>query len=218
MFAFVETVIFTGAEYIDLIDTGLDKIESECKTNKYNYSCLIAHSAGATAIIEMYNKRISDRKKLRFSASVLFAPYLCDEFVTYIKNFYKHRYFTPETPDEEFNNKAIGISSPHEPRPDGKFTYISVLPNIFDDVKQSEFKPELMDRYNIPITLVAGGRDRKSPPEELRKKYNILKNRNKMQKNKEKNARKSKNRRSICPMTDACVKLSFLILEKSSER
>ena len=165
----------TFAEYIDLIDTGLDRIESECKANKYTYSCLIGHSVGATGIFEIYNKRINDRKKLRFSASVLFAPYLCDEFVTYIKNFYKHRYFTPEIPDEEFNNKAIGISSPHEPRPDGKFTYISVLPNIFDDVKQSEFKPELMDRYNIPITLVAGGRDRKSPPEELRKKYNILK-------------------------------------------
>ena len=37
-----------------------------------------------------------------------------------------------------------------------------------------EFQPELMDKYNIPITLVAGGRDKKSPPEELRKKYNIL--------------------------------------------
>lgn len=56
----------TFDEYIDLIDTGLDKIESECKTNKYNYSCLIAHSAGATAIIEMYNKRISDRKNYVF--------------------------------------------------------------------------------------------------------------------------------------------------------
>ena len=165
----------TFDEYIDLIDAGLDKIETECKTNKYNYSCLIAHSAGATAIIEMYNKRISDRKKLRFSASVLFAPYVCNDFVNYIKEFYKHRYFKPETTDKQFDNSAIGISSPHEPRPDGKFTYISVLPSIFDDVKQSEFKPELMDRYNIPITLVAGGRDKKSPPEELSKKYNILK-------------------------------------------
>ena len=72
----------TFAEYIDLIDTGLDRIESECKANKYTYSCLIGHSAGATGIFEIYNKRISDRKKLRFSASVLFAPYLCDEFVT----------------------------------------------------------------------------------------------------------------------------------------
>ena len=165
----------TFAEYIDLIDTGLDRIESECKANKYTYSCLIGHSVGATGIFEIYNKRISDRKKLRFSASVLFAPYICNDFVGYIKGFYKHRYFTPETTDTQFDNSVIGISSPHEPRPDGKFTYISVLPNIFDDVKQSEFKPELMDRYNIPITLVAGGRDKKSPPEELRKKFNILK-------------------------------------------
>ncbi len=165
----------TFDEYIDLIDTGLDKIESECKTNKYAYSCLIAHSAGANGIFEIYNKRISDRKKLRFSASVLFAPYICNNFVGYIKSFYKQRYFTPEITDEEFDNSVIGISSPHEPRPDGKFTYISILPKIFNAVENVEFKPELMDKYGIPITLVAGGRDKKSPPEELRKKYNILK-------------------------------------------
>jgi hypothetical protein len=165
----------TFAEFIDLIDTGLDKIESECKTNKYNYSCLIAHSAGATGIFEIYNKRIKERKKLRFTASVMFAPYTCANFTTYIKNVYRQRYFKPETPEAEFNNTVVGMPSPHEPRPEGKINYISILPQIFDDIEHVEFRPELMDKYNIPITLVAGGRDKKSPPEELRKKYNILK-------------------------------------------
>jgi hypothetical protein len=165
----------TFAEYINLLDAGFDKIESECKANQYNYSCLIGHSAGATSIFEIYNKRILAKKKLRFSASVMFAPYTCSNFTTYIKNFYKHRYSLPNISTEEFNKVAIGMISPHETRPEGKFTYISVLPQIFDDIENVEFKPELMDKYNIPITLVAAGHDKKSPPEELRKKYNILK-------------------------------------------
>ena len=165
----------TFAEYINLLDTGFDKIESDCKANKYAYSCLIGHSAGATGILEIYNKRIMEKKKLRFSASVLFAPYICNNFTTYIKNFYKHRYFSPDVSDKEFNNTVIGMASPHEPRPDGKFSCVSVLPQIIDDVEHVEFRPDLMDKYNIPITLVAAGHDKKSPPEELRKKYNILK-------------------------------------------
>lgn len=165
----------TFAEYIDLIDTGLDRIESECKTNKYAYSCLVGHSAGATGIFEIYNKRISDRKKLRFSASVLFAPYKSPEATKYIQDFYKKRYFSSDVTDEQFKQTAIGLTSPHEPRPDGKFNYISILPTFFNQTENVEFKPELMDKYNIPITLVAGGRDKKSPPEELRKKFNILK-------------------------------------------
>ena len=54
-------------------------------------------------------------------------------------------------------------------------THLDMTRFYFSAVENVEFKPELMDKYGIPITLVAGGRDKKSPPEELRKKYNILK-------------------------------------------
>lgn len=164
----------TFGEYIDLIDTGLDVIEKDVKQKKYTYSCLIGHSAGATGTFEIYNKRIRERKKLRFSASVMFAPYLDHSFTTYIQNFYKRFTYKNEIDNETFLKSAIGINSPHEPRPDTKYTRISVLPTFYDDMDSVEFHPELMDKYSIPITLVAGGRDKKSPPEELLKKYRIL--------------------------------------------
>ena len=164
----------TFNEYIDLIDTGLDVIEKDVKQKKYAYSCLVGHSAGATGTFEIYNKRIRERKKLRFSASVMFAPYLEHSFTIYIQDFYKKFSFKNQIDDETFKKSAIGLTSPHEPRPDGKYTKISILPTFYDDTDSVEFHPELMDKYNIPITLVAGGRDKKSPPEELRKKFNIL--------------------------------------------
>ena len=165
----------TFAEYIDLIDTGLDNIEKNVKEKKYDYSCVIGHSAGATAAFEIYNKRVMERKKLRFSASIMFAPYVDKSFITYIHNFYKRHYTEETISDEEFNRTAICMSSPHEqPLNEPVKTHISVFPSIYTDIGNVEFRPELMDKYGIPITLVAGGRDRKSPPEELRKKYNIL--------------------------------------------
>ncbi len=94
--------------------------------------------------------------------------------VVYIQNFFKKYSFKNAIFDEVFKKTAIGINSPHEAQVDGRYTKVSILPTFYDDVEAVDFHPELMDRYGIPITLVASGRDKKSPPEELRKKYNIL--------------------------------------------
>ena len=47
--------------------------------------------------------------------------------------------------------------------------------SIFSDIASLEFRPDIMEQWTIPITLVAGGKDKKSPPSELRKKFNVLK-------------------------------------------
>lgn len=162
------------SEFVDLVDTGMDVIEKDVKFKKYQHSCLIGHSAGATAAFEIYNKRIRERKKLRFSASVMFAPFVERSFHIFIQNFFKKFVFNNKIDDETFKKTAIGLKSPHETQVDGRYTKISILPKFYDDEDLVEFRPELMDRYGIPITLVAGGLDKKSPPEELRKKYNVL--------------------------------------------
>ena len=166
----------TFEEYINLVDTGMDRVEAECKAHKYSYSCVIGHSAGATATFEIYNKRIRMRKKLRFSASIMFAPYVDKSFTKYIIDYIRSRPGARGGADDnqEFYNAAIGLVSPHEPRVNGKFQCLSVLPGVYSAVDSVSFCPEIMDKYGILITLVAGGRDRKSPPNELRKKYKIL--------------------------------------------
>ena len=99
----------TFAEYIDLIDSGLDVIETHVKTKKYEYSCLIGHSAGATGTFEIYNKRIRERKKLRFSASVMFAPYLDHSFTTYIQEFYKRFTYNNQIDNETVKNSILSV-------------------------------------------------------------------------------------------------------------
>lgn len=164
----------TFDEFINLVDTGMDIIEKDVKSKNYRHSCLIGHSAGAIGAFEIYNRRIRERKKLRFSASVMFAPHIEHSFTVYIQNFFKKFTFKNNINEEVFKKTAIGVNSPHEPRIDGIYPKISILPTFYDDVDSVEFYPELMDRYGIPITLVAGGLDKKSPPENLRKKYNVL--------------------------------------------
>lgn len=164
----------TFAEFIDLIDMGMEIISRDVKDKKYAYSCVVGHSAGATGALEVFNKRIGERKKLRFSSSVLFAPYVAHEFTNYMKSFYKGYYFNNQISDEDFMKTVVGVNSPHEERLGNKYKKISILPAFYNDVASVEFRPDLMDRYSIPVTLVAAGRDRKSPPEELRKKYEVL--------------------------------------------
>ncbi|MBQ4069962.1 MAG: hypothetical protein IJD52_01135 [Alphaproteobacteria bacterium] len=164
----------TFAEYINLIDTGLEVIEKDVRAKKYNYSCVIGHSAGATGTFEIYNKRIQENKKLRFSASIMFAPYITQHFSEYIQRFYKHFSFGDKISEQEFKKSAITLISPHEPQINNQYQKISILPTFYDDVGAVKFCPELMDKYGIPITLVAGGRDKKSPPDQMYQKYSIL--------------------------------------------
>ena len=79
----------TFDEFINLVDTGMDIIEKDVKSKNYRHSCLIGHSAGAIGAFEIYNRRIRERKKLRFSASVMFAPHIEHSFTVYIQNFFK---------------------------------------------------------------------------------------------------------------------------------
>ncbi len=162
----------TFSEYTALIDRGLDKIWPECANR---WACLIGHSAGATATIQIYNDRVRNNQKFRFSASILFAPYLCDSFVDFVYKFYKKHTHNDKIEHKDFLKHPIGLISPHEVLRHNRVDYVSVLPTIFADIASVKFQPELMEKYTIPITFVAGGKDKKSPPEELRKKYKILK-------------------------------------------
>jgi len=162
----------TFSEYVSLIDRGLEKIAPECAGR---WACIVGHSAGATAMIEIYNNRILNNQKLRFSASVLFAPYLCDNFVKFVHSFYKKHSYNNKISHKEFLKAPLGLISPHEVLQNKCINYVTVLPTIFSDIASVQFRPDIMEQYTIPVTLVAGGRDKKSPPHDLRKKFNVLK-------------------------------------------
>ena len=161
----------TFPEFIKLMDMGIDLIEEQCHDQ---WTCIIGHSAGAAGAIEIFNKRIQENKKPRVSAAILFAPYCTKQWHDFIRSLYKNRNCAQNTSDEEFSKHPMGLISPHDIFNTNHVRYVTVYPNFYDNLEPTSFNPDLMAKYNIPITIVGGGRDKKSPIEMLRKIHKTL--------------------------------------------
>lgn len=161
----------TFPEFIKLMDMGIDLIEQQCHGQ---WTCLVGHSAGATGAVEIFNKRILDGKKPRVSAAILFAPWTTNEWHDYIRSIYKKRHCAPNVTDQEFARTPMGIISPHDIINVNHVRYVTIYPNFYDNMEKASFRPDLMSQYGIPITIVGGGRDKKSPANMLRDMHKTL--------------------------------------------
>ena len=161
----------TFPEFIKLMDMGIDLIEEQCHGQ---WTCLIGHSAGATGAVEIFNKRIQQNKQPRVSAAILFAPWSTVQCHDFIKSIYRTRQCPPDITDEEFEKTPMGIISPHDIAQTHKMRHITIHPSFFDNMEMSTFRPDLMSQYGIPVTIVGGGRDKKSPVEIFRAAHKTL--------------------------------------------
>ncbi|MBP5707895.1 MAG: hypothetical protein J6W79_02775 [Alphaproteobacteria bacterium] len=152
----------TVPEFVDLMDAGLDIV---AKMSVNQWTCVIGHSLAGGAVLEVFNRRILKKQPIGYSAAVLFAPYVVRGWLDATKDFVKwHQY--PDVSYAEFYNSPIGVVSPHDFVEVGYARRISVYPKVYDDDLKP--RPDLMAQYKIPITLVAGGKDRKAPVEFIR--------------------------------------------------
>ena len=158
----------TVPEFINVMDVGLD-IVSKMSLDKW--TCVIGHSLGGLGTLEVFNRRVLDKKPINFSGVILFAPFIVSEWHEFTKRFI-HHYQYPDLPYEEFYAKPVGLMSPHDIFSTNKTRFVSVFPKIYDDIDKIKPRPDLMAQYNMPITIVAGGLDRKSPAEYMRAVYN----------------------------------------------
>ena len=161
----------TYPEFIKLMDMGIDLIEEQCHGQ---WTCLIGHSAGATGAIEIFNGRIKQNKKPRVSAAILFAPWSTTQWHDFIRSVYKVRHCPPNISDEDFAKTPMGLISPHDIAKYNQLRYVTVYPDFYDNIETTTFRPDLMAQYDIPVTFVGGGRDRKSPVEMLRDIHKTL--------------------------------------------
>lgn len=160
----------TLPEFIDLVDVGMNIVE-KMSINKWN--CVIGHSLGGAGILSVFNRRITHNLPIGCSAAVLFAPFVTQEWHTVIKNILKDRQH-PNLSQEEFYKHAVGLVSPHILFDDSTVRYVSIFPKFYDDTDALKPCPELMAKYDIPTTLVAGGKDRKAPIKYARSVYNSV--------------------------------------------
>lgn len=161
----------TVPEFIELIDAGLE-IVSKMSIGKW--TCVVGHSLGGIGALEVFNRRVQQNRSVGFSGAILFAPFLTKEWSIFTKGFLKH-YNCPDLSDEEFYKKPVGLYSLHDSCYSHDARYVSIYPGFLDDVDKLKPRPELMAQYKIPVTLVAGGADKKSPVEYMRDIYNNVK-------------------------------------------
>ena len=154
----------TFPEFIELMDAGLEIVS---RMSMGQWTCVVGHSMGATGALEVFNRRVQNEKPLGVSGAILFAPYASKEWHDSSKRFIRH-FQCSELTDEEFARTPMGMGSPHDLAKTNENRYISLFPSFYDDVDSLTPRPDLMAHYDIPVTLVAGGCDRKAPSEFIR--------------------------------------------------
>ena len=152
----------TVPEFVDLIDAGLE-IVSKMSVNQW--TCVIGHSLAGGAVLEVFNRRVLQKQPIGYSAAILFAPYVVRDWLESTKDFMKG-YQYADLSYADFYSKPIGIASPHDCVEVGRVRRVSVLSKVYDDDLKP--RPDLMAQYKIPITMVAGGKDRKAPVDYIR--------------------------------------------------
>ncbi len=158
----------TFAEFVDLMDVGLDII---AKMSIDKWTCVVGHSLGGTGSLAVFNRRVLNKQPIGFSGGIFFAPYVTKEWCKFSKEFMlTHQY--PNLSIEESSKLPMGMMSPHDIALVNASRYVSLPADFYDSLDEFGPRPDLMAQYNIPITLVAGGRDKKAPIEYIRGIYN----------------------------------------------
>ncbi|MBR2286292.1 MAG: alpha/beta hydrolase [Alphaproteobacteria bacterium] len=158
----------TFPEFIDLMDAGLEIVS---KMSMGKWTCVVGHSLGGTGVLEVFNRRVLQNRPVGFSGAILFAPYVTKEWFDFSKKFMHHHQY-PDLSDDEFEKVPMGLMSPHDVMLVRQNRYVSLFTKFYDEVVALQPRPDLMAQYNIPVTMVAGGKDQKSPIEYIRSIYN----------------------------------------------
>lgn len=161
----------TYTDFVDLMNMSIDIIEKQCLGT---WTCLVGHSLGGTGAIEIFNRRILANKKPNVSAAILFAPLLQKDHGDRLKNIYRKFYHLQNIPDYEFQQMPLQLCSPHDFPNSQTIRYVTVMPQFMDDACNRPLRPDLMSKWGIPVTIVAGGHDRKVELSELQAVYDRI--------------------------------------------
>ena len=157
----------TYSEFVSLIESCIN-FTMQHTMNQQNI--LVGHSAGATGVIDALNNITEQNKKTNIDSVMLFAPWASAQWETFQSIIYKRC----EATKFENPNKILPITNSFDLIENGRSRYVSILPKFYNELCEHTFRPDLMNRWNTHITIIAGERDRKSPPAEIRAKFEEL--------------------------------------------
>jgi len=158
----------TYPEFVALLESCIHFIEPYTIND---YSCIIGHSAGATGLVDALNNIVKHDKPINLSAVLLFAPWASVEWHNYFKQIVYDRC---KANNFENPHNILPVSNPFDWAVTKRPRYVSVLPKFMNSLEESTFSPELMNKWNKYITIVAGENDKKAPVETLQERFQEL--------------------------------------------
>ena len=158
----------TYPEFVSLLESSI-KFTAQYTINQSNI--LVGHSAGATGIVDALNNIAKKDEKTNINSVMLFAPWVVPEWHDFFKGTIYKR-----CASSHFENpyKILPLANIFDAYDSGKTRYVSIMPKFYTDMYETPFRPDLMNKWNTYITIVAGEKDRKSPPEQMQEKFEEL--------------------------------------------
>lgn len=166
--SFEQAQINTYPEFVSLLESSIKFIEPYSMASK---NILIGHSAGATGIIDALNNIAKKEEKININSVMLFAPWASEEWHETFKELV---YTRCKSNNFENPNKILPIMNIFDADLTQKSRYMSIMPKFFNDMDNSPFRPDLMNKWNSYITIIAGEKDKKAPKEVLEQRFQEL--------------------------------------------
>ena len=166
--SFEQAQINTYPEFVSLLESSIKFIEPYSIASK---NILIGHSAGATGIIDALNNIAKKEEKININSVMLFAPWASEEWHETFKELV---YTRCESNNFENPKKILPIMNIFDADLTKKARYMSIMPKFFNEMDNSPFRPDLMNKWNTYITIVAGEKDKKAPKEVLEQRFQEL--------------------------------------------
>ena len=132
---------------------------------------LIAHSAGATGTIDALNNIVSRDEKITIDSVLLFAPWVCEDWH---REFKQIVYKRCQSNNYDNPHNILPITNVFDMLATNSARYVSIMPDFFEDMHRIPFAPDLMNKWEIYTTFVCGEKDKKSPVDQIKARYDEL--------------------------------------------
>lgn len=166
--SFEQAQINTYPEFVTLLESCIKFIEPYSIASK---NILIGHSAGATGIVDALNNIVQKEEKVNINSVMLFAPWVSKEWFDAFRDMIYKRC---ESNNFDNPHNILPLLNIFDAEKTGITRYMSIMPKFLTEMENSPFRPDLMNKWNTYITIIAGEKDRKISTQALQMRFQAL--------------------------------------------
>ena len=132
------------------------------------YSIIIGHCVSATGITDVFNEEIKNGESLPVQAALFFAPWPVIPQMKYDALMNRCKYMESKGIDVFKLDIETQLKVAH-------MKFVCAMKDFTKEAENSQYEPEIMAQWQIPITFVVAGRDEISPHARAKEKFAQLK-------------------------------------------